>query len=69
MTKCPLFIIPMYENMKRDLKPDQKIVLVNLGSGTVPITMQKSRFRLWCEKAVKEMSQLGLRYKIKRRIK
>jgi hypothetical protein len=59
----------VYKGMKKDLKPDEYISWVNLGSGTVPITLKKGCIRLYCENMLKKVSMLGLRYKIRKRVK
>lgn len=62
--------IPLYESMKRDLRPDQKIIW----DRGCPMVIQRSPVSLYCEKAVKEVLRVlfGVREHVrgyKRRVK
>ena len=62
-------LIDIYESIKARLRPDQKVIWKEEGSGLVPVPVMRSKISLWLDKVVKKVSQVGLRYKMRRRLK
>ena len=65
ITSKHYFLISVLEDKKANLKPDEKIIW----EMDTPRVIKKGWISLWFDKMLERVSTVGLKYKIKRRVK